>query len=142
MCQFLSQKMNFRKTSYVSEKENIVPMINIVFLLLIFFLITSSLVPRPGEIIERPFGLSDSNVEDPNYLFITSNSEIMYRGQSGEIAWNLIKEARSEIRRVVWPTNNETTQTTLVVLVMVFIFSLILWGLDSLLSWLVSSLIG
>ena len=84
--------MKFRKTSYISEKENIVPMINIVFLLLIFFLITSSLVPRPREIIERPFGLSDSNVQDPNYLFITSNSEIMYLGQSGEIAWNLIKE--------------------------------------------------
>ena len=78
--------------SYISEKENIVPMINIVFLLLIFFLITSSLVPRPREIIERPFGLSDSNVQGPNYLFITSNSEIMYLGQSGEIAWNLIKD--------------------------------------------------
>lgn len=85
--------MNFRKTSYVSEKENIVPMINIVFLLLIFFLITSSLVPGPSEIIERPFGLSDSNVRDPNYLFITSSSEIMYLGQSGETAWNLIKES-------------------------------------------------
>jgi biopolymer transport protein ExbD len=84
--------MKFRKMSYISEKENIVPMINIVFLLLIFFLITSSLVPRPREIIERPFGLSESNVQDPNYLFITSNSEIMYLGQSGEIAWNLIKD--------------------------------------------------
>ena len=85
--------MNFRKTSYVSEKENIVPMINIVFLLLIFFLITSSLVPRPVEIIERPFGLSDSNVEDPNYLFITGSSEIIYLGQTGEIAWDLIKKS-------------------------------------------------
>ena len=84
--------MNFRKMSYVGEKENIVPMINIVFLLLIFFLITSSLVPRPSEIIERPFGFSDSNVQNPNYLFITSNSEIMYLGQSREIAWNLIKD--------------------------------------------------
>ena len=85
--------MNFRKISYVSEKENIVPMINIVFLLLIFFLITSSLVPRPVEIIERPFGLSDSNVEVPNYLFITGSSEIMYLGQTGEIAWDLIKKS-------------------------------------------------
>ena len=85
--------MNFRKTSYVSEKENIVPMINIVFLLLIFFLITSSLVPRPGEIIERPFGLSASQVKDPNYLFVTSSSEIMYLGQTGELAWDLIKES-------------------------------------------------
>ena len=85
--------MNFRKTSYVSEKENIVPMINIVFLLLIFFLITSSLVPRPVEIIERPFGLSDSNAEDPNYLFITGSSEIIYLGQTREIAWDLIKKS-------------------------------------------------
>ena len=100
MCPFLSPKMNFRKTSYVSEKENIVPMINIVFLLLIFFLITSSLVPRPVEIIERPFGLSDSNVDDPNYLFITSSSEIMYLGQTGEIAWDLIQ-------------NNEPTTLTI-----------------------------
>ena len=67
---------------------------------------------------------------------------VAVKTEKGNAAWNLIKEARSEIRRVVWPTNNETTQTTLVVLVMVFIFSLILWGLDSLLSWLVSSLIG
>ena len=67
---------------------------------------------------------------------------IAVKTERGSAAWNLIKEARSEIRRVVWPTNNETTQTTLVVLVMVFIFSLILWGLDSLLSWFVSSLIG
>ena len=85
--------MNCRKTSYVSEKENIVPMINIVFLLLIFFLITSSLVPRPVEIIERPFGLSDSNAEDPNYLFITGSSEIIYLGQTREIAWDLIKKS-------------------------------------------------
>ena len=85
--------MNFRKTSYVSEKENIVPMINIVFLLLIFFLITSSLVSRPSEIIERPFGLTDAQAEDPNYLFVTSSSEIMYLGESGEIAWNLIEES-------------------------------------------------
>ena len=85
--------MNFRKTSYVSEKENIVPMINIVFLLLIFFLITSSLVSRPSEIIERPFGLTDAQVEDPNYLFVTSSFEIMYLGESGEIAWNLIEES-------------------------------------------------
>ena len=60
----------------------------------------------------------------------------------GRNAWTLIKEARGEIRRVVWPTWNETTQTTLIVLVLVLIFSLLLWLLDSALSWLVSSVIG
>ncbi len=67
---------------------------------------------------------------------------IAIQTERGRTTWNLMKEARSEIRRVVWPSNQETTQTTLVVLVLVLIFALILWGLDSLLSWIVSSVIG
>ena len=62
--------------------------------------------------------------------------------ERGRNTWNLMKEARGEIRRVVWPSNQETTQTTLVVLVLVLVFALILWGLDSLLSWIVTSVIG
>lgn len=62
--------------------------------------------------------------------------------ERGRNTWTLIKESRSEIRRVVWPTNQETTQTTVIVLVLVVIFALILWGLDTLLGWLVSSVIG
>jgi preprotein translocase subunit SecE len=52
------------------------------------------------------------------------------------------KEARKEIRKVVWPNRQETTQTTLIVVVVVLIMALVLGGLDSLLSWAVSSLIG
>ena len=60
----------------------------------------------------------------------------------GRAAWTLIKEARGEIRRVVWPTWDETSQTTMIVLVLVLIFSLILWLLDSGLSWIVSLVLG
>ena len=67
---------------------------------------------------------------------------IAIQTERGRNTWNLMKEARSEIRRVVWPSNQETTQTTLVVMVLVLVFALILWGLDSLLSWIVSSVIG
>ena len=62
--------------------------------------------------------------------------------ERGKAIWYLLKEARTEVRRVVWPTNQETTQTTLVVIAIVFVFALILWGLDSLLGWIVSSIIG
>ena len=62
--------------------------------------------------------------------------------ERGRAIWSLLKEARTEVRRVVWPTNQETTQTTLVVIAIVFVFALILWGLDSLLGWIVSSIIG
>ena len=60
----------------------------------------------------------------------------------GRATWDLAKEARVEIRKVVWPTRQETTQTTLIVVVMVIFVGLILWALDSTLSWSVSGLIG
>ena len=62
--------------------------------------------------------------------------------EKGGNAWTLMKEARSEIRRVVWPTRDETLQTTMIVLVLVLIFALILWALDSGLSLIVRSIIG
>ena len=62
--------------------------------------------------------------------------------ERGRAIWGLLKESRAEVRRVVWPSNQETTQTTMVVLLLVVIFALILWGLDSLLGWIVSSIIG
>ncbi len=62
--------------------------------------------------------------------------------ERGAAIWNLLKESRSEIRRVVWPTREETLQTTVIVLALVLVFALILWMLDSALSWFVSSVIG
>ena len=60
----------------------------------------------------------------------------------GKETWSLLKEARTEIRRVIWPSRQETTQTTFVVLALVLVFALILWMLDSGLSLLVSTVIG
>ena len=60
----------------------------------------------------------------------------------GQRVWNLAREARTELRRVVWPNRQETTQTTLIVLILILLFALILWGLDSGLSFLVKQVIG
>lgn len=60
----------------------------------------------------------------------------------GEAFAKLAKEARVEIRKVVWPTRQESTQTTLIVVVFVLVAALILWGLDALLGWLASLIIG
>ncbi len=54
----------------------------------------------------------------------------------------LLKEARLEIRKVVWPTRPELTQTTLIVVAFVLFVALLLWVIDSLISWLVSGFIG
>ena len=53
-----------------------------------------------------------------------------------------IQQVRSEVSKVVWPTRQETTQTTLIVFVFVIITGLILWGLDSVLGWLASLILG
>lgn len=60
----------------------------------------------------------------------------------GQAFFGLAKEARVEIRKVVWPTRQETTQTTLIVVAVVLVMALLLWGLDSLLGWLVSLIVG
>ena len=60
----------------------------------------------------------------------------------GASFWSLVKGARTEIRKVVWPTRQETVQTTMIVVAFVLLVALILWGLDSFLGWLVSLVIG
>jgi preprotein translocase subunit SecE len=60
----------------------------------------------------------------------------------GSAFWKLAKEARTEVRKVVWPTRQESTQTTLIVVAVVLLTALILWGLDSAIGWLVSLVIG
>jgi preprotein translocase subunit SecE len=60
----------------------------------------------------------------------------------GAAFWTLVKGARTEIRKVVWPTRQETVQTTLIVVIFVVLVALLLWGLDSLLGWLVSLVIA
>ena len=60
----------------------------------------------------------------------------------GKAFFVLAKEARAEIRKVVWPTRQETTQTTLIVVAVVLVMALLLWGPDSLLGWLVSLIVG
>ncbi len=62
--------------------------------------------------------------------------------QGGRVAWNFIKQAQLEMRKVVWPSRQETVQTTLVVLGMVIFMALLLWGVDTLLLWIIGLLTG
>ncbi|MDT7526805.1 MULTISPECIES: preprotein translocase subunit SecE [Idiomarinaceae] len=52
------------------------------------------------------------------------------------------KESRTEVRRVVWPTRQEATQTTIIVVVATAIVSLILWGMDAILVRVVGFFTG
>ncbi|SFH55327.1 preprotein translocase subunit SecE [Modicisalibacter xianhensis] len=54
----------------------------------------------------------------------------------------LARSARKEIQRVVWPTRQETIQTTAIVLVAVLLVGLMLWLIDTVLGWAMSGIIG
>lgn len=52
------------------------------------------------------------------------------------------REARTEVRKVIWPTRQEALHTTLIVAAVTAVMSLILWGLDGVLVRLVSFITG
>ncbi|NOT85478.1 MAG: preprotein translocase subunit SecE [Methylococcaceae bacterium] len=60
---------------------------------------------------------------------------LMFTTQIGQKTWAFILESKIEVRKVVWPTRDETMRTTLMVFVMVFIVGLVLWFLDMFLFW-------
>ncbi|MFK8054016.1 MAG: preprotein translocase subunit SecE [Woeseiaceae bacterium] len=47
-----------------------------------------------------------------------------------------VQGSRVEIRKVVWPTRQETTQVTIAVFIFTLALGLFFWGLDSILLWL------
>ena len=60
---------------------------------------------------------------------------ITFQTQLGKSSWAFLQGSRVELRKVVWPTRQETLQTTFFVIVFVFILGLFLWGLDAFLLW-------
>lgn len=66
---------------------------------------------------------------------------IWLRTTIGAAAWKLTKEARLEMRKVVWPTRQETLQSTMMVIIIVALLSLFLWGIDSLFALIIGNLI-
>lgn len=61
--------------------------------------------------------------------------------QKGKQLMDLAKESRIEIRKVIWPTRPETTQTTLLVLAAVAVVAVLLWLIDSFWGWLIKTLV-
>jgi len=60
---------------------------------------------------------------------------IMYTTALGRRTLGFLRESRTEVRKMVWPTRAETIQTTLAVFVMVLVMGIFLWLLDMFLGW-------
>lgn len=67
---------------------------------------------------------------------------IAARTDSGHTAWGFVRDARTEVRKVVWPTRQETVQTTLIVLAVVIAIAAFLAIVDAVLGIAVHYLLG
>ncbi|NGY07036.1 preprotein translocase subunit SecE [Solimonas terrae] len=67
---------------------------------------------------------------------------LAYQTELGRELWGYVSGARTEMRKVVWPTRQQSVQTTLMIAVVVLIMALLLWGLDSALLKGVETLTG
>jgi preprotein translocase subunit SecE len=60
---------------------------------------------------------------------------LMYWSQPGRELWTYIHSSRVELRKMVWPTRQETWRTTLVVFVFVMALGVFFWLVDMALAW-------
>lgn len=75
-------------------------------------------------------------------ILIAAAGGVALLTMKGKAAVVFAREARTEVRKVVWPTRQETLHTTLIVAAVTAVMSLILWGLDGILVRLVSFITG
>ncbi|RKG31337.1 preprotein translocase subunit SecE [Acinetobacter tianfuensis] len=67
---------------------------------------------------------------------------LLYATHQGKGFVRLLKDSRIELRRVTWPTKQETVTTSWHVLAVVIIAAILLWCFDYLLGWLMKLIIG
>ncbi|AKZ66028.1 preprotein translocase subunit SecE [Candidatus Palibaumannia cicadellinicola] len=52
--------------------------------------------------------------------------------EPGRLILAFLQDSRTEVRKVIWPSYQETLYTTLIVIVLTFIISIVIWIIDSL----------
>jgi preprotein translocase subunit SecE len=67
---------------------------------------------------------------------------VAFTSLQGRTLWKFIQSARVELNKVVWPTREETIQTTLVVLVVALFGGVFFFLLDMFLAWVTTRLTG
>ncbi|MBC8297833.1 MAG: preprotein translocase subunit SecE [Pelagibacterales bacterium] len=75
------------------------------------------------------------------FILIVS-SLILYQTSFGKTVYGYVIDSKIELKKVTWPTKQETTQTALGVIVIVVIIGILLWLFDMLLSWAIGTLYG
>jgi preprotein translocase subunit SecE len=74
-------------------------------------------------------------------LGVGGSVALAYQTALGKLTWAYLVGSRAELRKVVWPTRQETVQTTLMIALVVIIVGVIMWLLDQVLLFGVHKLI-
>lgn len=78
--------------------ENIVPMINVVFLLLIFFLMSAQITSPPPVDVVRLQSDSEARPDAPDTVFVSADGTLFYQSHRGENA--LMAVAQSGVQSI------------------------------------------
>ena len=76
------------------------------------------------------------------FVVIGLSGFIVYQTNFGKTIYTYVADSKIELKKVTWPTKQETTQTALGVIVIVVIIGILLWLLDMLLAWAIGTLYG
>ncbi|MDN5865187.1 MAG: preprotein translocase subunit SecE [Gammaproteobacteria bacterium] len=60
----------------------------------------------------------------------------------GASAWRYLMSSRGELQRVVWPSRQQTIQTTIAVIVMVILLGVFMWVVDLIVKWGLGGITG
>jgi preprotein translocase subunit SecE len=67
---------------------------------------------------------------------------IAYQSDFVKLVYSYVTDSKVELKKVTWPTKQETTQTTLGVIFVVIVVGILLWLFDMLLGWAIGTLYG
>lgn len=88
--------MNFSAPKRRPRPESIVPMINVVFLLLIFFLMTAQIAPPDPFEVNPPKGDIETPGDGTLILFISAQNVVAFRSLTGDPAIEALIEETGE----------------------------------------------
>jgi len=73
---------------------------------------------------------------------VAVSAAFLFWSAQGRAVWQFVQGSRVELRKMVWPTRQETLQTTLVVFAFVLLLGVFFWLVDMLLAWATRHLTG
>jgi len=95
--------MQIAPTRTSRKPENTVPLINVVFLMLIFFLVAGTLAPAPDREVDFITLAATDPASPPDMLFVRADGTLTWRGEALTITehvrrWQELQQEGAELR--------------------------------------------